>query len=125
MMRLALLVAIPIWSAVTLGAARAGGRRLPWVLTIAAALFLASWAGARVGTANPVSRTGRFDPLLVLVLGALMLAITGGGVTWGVVAAMDGGRPQWQVVGLGTLTGLAAIPVALLAALVVDVLWPH
>ena len=124
-MRVALLVAIPVWSVVTLGVARAGGRRLSWALTITVALLLASWAGTRVGTANPVSRTGRFDPLLVLVLGALMLAITGGGVTWGVVTAMVGGRAGWQVVALGTLAGLAAIPVALVAALVVDVLWPH
>lgn len=125
MLRLALLLAIPAWSAAALPIVRAGGRRAAWIATLVAALALAAWAGSRVGTANPVSRFGRWDPWLVLVMGLLLLAIPGAGVTWGVETAVADGRPAWLAVGLGTLAGLVALPVALALALLVEVVWPH
>jgi hypothetical protein len=125
MLRLALLLAIPAWSAATLPIVRGGGRRAAWTATLLAALLLAAWAGSRVGTANPISRFGRWDPWLVAVMGVLLLAIPGVGVTWGVSSALAVGRPAWMAVGIGAVAGLAALPLALAVALLVDVLWPH
>ena len=125
MLRLALLLAIPAWSAAALPLVRGGGRRMAWLATLLAALALAAWAGARVGTANPVSRFGRWDPWLVLAMGLLLLAIPGTGITWGVASAVADGRPGWIAVGLGTLAGIVALPVALAAAVLVEVVWPH
>ena len=125
MLRLALLLAIPAWSAATLAIVRGGGRRAAWSATLLAALLLAAWAGSRVGTDNPVSRFGRWDPWLVVVMAALMLAIPGVGVTWSVSSALADGRPAWMAVGMGTVAGLAALPVALAVAVLVEVLWPH
>ena len=125
MPRLALLLAIPVWSALTLLILRAGGRRAAWTATLVATIALAAWAGSRVGTANPVSRTGRWDPWLVAVMGAALLAIPGAGVTWGVAAAVTEGRPGWAAVAAGALAGLVALPVAFVVAVVVEVLWPH
>ena len=125
MLRLALFLAMPLWSAAALPIVRGGGRRAAWIATFAAALALAAWAGSRVGTANPVSRFGRWDPWLVLVMGLLLLAVPGAGATWGVAAAAADGCPAWLAVGLGTLAGLVALPVALVLALLVEVVWPH
>ena len=125
MLRLALLLAIPAWSAATLPIVRQGGRRAAWIATLVAAVLLAAWAGSRVGTANPVSRYGRWDPWLVMVLGLVLLAIPGVLVTWGVGSALTDGRPGWMAVGMGTLAGLVALPVALAVAVLVEVLWPH
>lgn len=125
MLRLALLLAIPAWSAATLTVVRGGGRRAAWIATLTTAVALAAWAGSRVGTANPVSRFGRWDPWLMAVMATALLAIPGSGVTWGVAAALADGRPGWMAVGLGTLAGLAALPVALVVAVLVEVVWPH
>ena len=125
MLRLALLLAIPAWSAATLPIVRGGGRHAAWTATLLVALLLAAWAGSRVGTANPVARFGRRDPLLVVVLGLILLAIPGGGITWGISAALMAGRPAWMAVGMGAIAGLAALPVALAGAVLVEVLWPH
>jgi hypothetical protein len=124
-MRLALLLAIPAWSAAALALARSGDRRLAWGATLAAVLGLAAWAGSRVGTANPVSRTGRWDPWLVFVMGTLLLAIPAAAVTWTVASPLAADRPAWQAFGLGALAGLAALPLAFVAAVAVEVLWPH
>ena len=125
MLRLALLLAIPAWSAAMLPVARGGGRRAAWSATLLAALLLAAWAGSRVGTANPVSRFGRWDPWLVVALGVPLLALPGAGIAWGVTSALADGRPAWMAVGMGTVAGLAALPVALAVAVLVEVLWPH
>ena len=125
MLRLALLLAIPVWSAATLPIVRGGGRRAAWLATLAAAVALAAWAGSRVGTANPVSRFGRWDPWLMAVMATTLLAIPGAGITWGVAAALADGRPGWIAVALGALAGLAALPLAVAAAVIVEVVWPH
>ena len=125
MLRLALLLAIPAWSAATLPIVRGGGRRTAWIATLAVAVALATWAGSRVGTANPVSRFGRWDPWLMAVMAAALLAIPGAGITWSVASAVADGRPAWIAVGLGTLGGVAALPVALAMAVLVEVVWPH
>ena len=124
-LRLALLLAIPVWSALALPLARAGGRRAVWVATLLVALTLAAWAGSRVGTANPISRTARWDPWLVTVMAAALLAIPGAGIAWGVTGALAAGRPASMAVALGMLGGLLALPVAFTVALLVEVLWPH
>jgi hypothetical protein len=125
MMRFALLLGIPVWSAVAFAVVRGGGRRLAWGVTAAAALALAAWAGSRVGTANPMSRTARWDPWLVFVIGTALLAIPAVGILWGVTTGVAAGRPGWQAIGLGALAGLAAVPVALAVAVLVEMLWPH
>jgi hypothetical protein len=125
MLRLALLLALPAWSLIVPALARAGGRRAAWVATLVVALALAAWAGSRVGTANPVSRTARWDPWLVFAMGSVLLAIPGAGATWGALGALADGRPWWLAAGAGTLAGLVALPVAFAAAVLVEVLWPH
>jgi hypothetical protein len=119
------LLALPCWSACALGLLRVGGRRLLWGGTVVAALALAAWAGSRVGTANPVSRFGRWDPLLAAVMAAALLAIPGLAIAWGVLEGASRGLSWPGVVGAGTLAGLAALPVAFVAAVAVEVIWPH
>jgi hypothetical protein len=125
MLRLVLLLAIPAWSAATLPIVRGGGRRAAWTATLLLALLLAAWAGSRVGTANPISRFGRWDPWLVAVMGAFLLVIPGSGITWGVSTALADGRPAWMAVGAGAVAGILALPIALAVAVLVEVLWPH
>ena len=125
MLRLALLLAIPAWSAAAVPIARAGGRRAAWLVMLALATALATWAGSRVGTANPLSRTARWDPWLVAVLGVALLAIPGAGVTWGVTTALAQGKSGWMAAGVGVLAGLVALPIAFALAVLVEVLWPH
>lgn len=125
MLRLALVLAIPAWSAATLPIVRGGGRRAAWIATLVTVLALAAWAGSRVGTANPVSRFGRWDPWLMVAMATALLAIPGASITWGVAAALADGRPGWMAVGLGTLAGFVALPLALAAAVLVEVVWPH
>ena len=125
MLRLALCLALPLWSAALLPIARGAGQRAAWLTTILVALALAAWAASRVGTANPVSRTARWDPWLVLVLAVALLAIPGAGIAWGVTGALAQGWPAWLVVASGVGGGSLALPVAFAVALLVDVLWPH
>lgn len=125
MLRLLLALAIPAWSIVAVAVVRTGGRRLAWTLTVAAALALAAWAGSRVGTANPVSRTARWDPWLAFVMSAALLAIPALGITWSVASTLAAERPAWMALALGIVGGVVAVPLAFAAAVLVEVLWPH
>lgn len=119
------LLAVPCWSASCLGLLRAGGRRSVWLGTVAAAVALAAWAGSRVGTDNPISRTARWDPLLVTVMATALLAVPGLAIAWGVVEGDGRGFTAAGILGAGTLAGLLALPLAFVAAVAVEVLWPH
>ena len=96
-----------------------------WLGTVAAAVALAAWAGSRVGTDNPVSQTARWDPLLVTVMATALLAVPGLAIAWGVLEGEARGFSPAGVVGAGTLAGLLALPLAFVAAVAVEVLWPH
>lgn len=120
-----LLLLLPAWSLVALALVRRVPRPTALLVAAAVALLVAAWAGSRVGTANPVSRTGRWDPYLAFALAAAFLALPGIASTWGVGAAVAQGRPGWQAVGAGVVAGLVALPVALVLAVAVDALWPH
>ena len=119
------LVALPCWSAGAYGLLRLGGARLAWGATAAAAVALAAWAGSRVGTDNPVSRTARWDPLLVTVMVTTMLAIPGLAVVWGVGEGAARGFGPVAAVGAGALAGALALPLAFVAAVAVEIVWPH
>ena len=119
------LVALPCWSACALALVELGGARLAWAGTIAATVGLAAWAGSRVGTANPVSRTGRWDPLLAAVIVAALLVVPGLAVVGGVIEGSSRGLAWPSLVALGALAGLAALPLAVVAAVAVEVVWPH
>lgn len=125
MLRVALLLALPLWSLAALLLVRRGGRGAALLAGAGIALILAAWAGSRVGTANPVSRTARWDPWLVFAMGAAMLLPPALATAWGVAGALGGGRAAWAAVGLGLLAGLAGAAAGLALAVAVEVLWPH
>lgn len=122
---LAALVAIPLWSALALALVRLGGRRLAWGTGLLLALLLAAWGASRVGTANPISRTARWDQWLFLVMALALLVPPAVAVPWGVADALGRPLPAPAAVGLGALAGLAALPVAFVLAVAIEVLWPH
>ena len=108
--------------------ARAAGGRWVWAACAVVALGLAAAGAARVGTANPYSRTARYDPLLffamtVVVLGAPAVASSLAALH--LAAGDHTPRPAVVDALLSAGAALLAIPVGYVAAVAVEVLWPH
>lgn len=129
-----ILLALPaalVYGAVAAGVARAAGGRWAWVAGAALVLGVALLGASRVGTANPFSRTARWDPLLFFVMATALLALPAAAATWAatssVAASSTGGAPGdtiraalWSAV-----VFLLTLPVGFVAAVAVEVLWPH
>lgn len=125
MLRLALLLALPVWSLAALLLVRRGGRGAALLAGAGVAILLAAWAGSRVGTDNPVSRTARWDRWLTFAMGAAMLLPPALATAWGVAGALGSGRAAATAAALGLVAGVAGAAVGLVLAVAVEVLWPH
>ena len=91
------------------------------------ALGLAAAGAARVGTANPYSRTARYDPLLFFVMAAAVLGAPA--IAASLTALHLAGAAPARTAAVAAIWSaaafLAATPVGFLAAVAIEVLWPH
>ena len=110
--------------ALATGVARLAGPRWAWIACASAIVAVALLGASRVGTGNPYSRTARFDPLLFFVMLAMFLAPS----TIAAVYATAGADPAASFLRStlwSALLFLVALPVGFVAAVAVEVLWPH
>ena len=103
--------------------ARVGGARWVWGACAIVALGVAAVAAARIGTANPYSRTARWDPLLFFVMAVVLLGAPLAAASYAAVAATPRGAGLAALWSAGAF--LLAIPVGFVAAVAIEVLWPH
>ncbi|MFL5578248.1 MAG: hypothetical protein ACJ79S_20030 [Gemmatimonadaceae bacterium] len=128
-----LLLALPaalVYGAVAAGVARMAGTRWAWVAGVALVLGVALLGASRVGTANPLSRTARWDPLLFFVMTTALLSAPALAAAWAAtssVAATSAGAPGDTIRAAlwSALVFLLTLPVGFVAAVAVEVLWPH
>ena len=103
--------------------ARTAGGRWLWPAAAALVVSVALLGAARVGTGNPLSRTARWDPILFFVMTAVLLAAPAVATALAAASTASGGALRgtlWSAVAF-----LAALPVGFVAAVAVEVLWPH
>jgi hypothetical protein len=129
-----LLLALPaalLYGAIAVGVARTAGGRWTWVAGVALVLGVALLGASRVGTANPFSRTARWDPLLFFVMTAALLAIPAAAAAWAATsslapsAAGGTGTDTLRAALWSALVFLLTLPVGFVAAVAVEVIWPH
>jgi hypothetical protein len=129
-----LLLALPaalLYGAIAAGVARAAGGRWAWATAAALALGLALLGASRVGTANPFSRTARWDPLLFFVMATALLALPAAAGAWAAISSLAaappsaGGAATLRAALWSALAFLLSLPVGFVAAVVVEIVWPH
>jgi hypothetical protein len=104
--------------------ARAAGTRWAWIACASAIVAVALLGASRIGTANPYSRTARFDPLLFFVMLAMFLAPSTIAAVWATAGA-DPATSFLRSTLWSALLFIVALPVGFVAAVAVEVLWPH
>ena len=126
------LVAALAYGSLAAWLARAAGARWVWAACVVFAIGLAATGAARVGTANPYSRTARWDPLLFFVMAVAVLAAPLAASSWAALAltaptaATDAPtRGALAAALLSAAAFLAATPIGFVAAVAIEVLWPH
>jgi hypothetical protein len=115
--------------------ARSAGPRWVWAACVLLAIGLAATGAARVGTANPYSRTARWDPFLFFVMAAVVLgaplaassyaALALAAPATGAAAVVGSARAPLAVALWSAAAFLAATPVGFVAAVAIEVFWPH
>lgn len=110
--------------ALATGVTRLGGPRWAWIVCASAVVAVALLGASRIGTGNPYSRTARFDPLLFFVMLAMFLTPSTLAAVWAASGADPAGgflrSTLWSA-----LLFLLALPVGFVAAVAVEILWPH
>ena len=110
--------------ALATGVARLAGPRWAWIACATAVVGVALLGASRIGTANPFSRTARLDPLLFFVMVAFLLGIPTLAAVYATASA-DPGASYLRTTLWSALLFLLAVPVGFIAAVLVEVLWPH
>ena len=113
-----------LFGALAAAVARLGGTRWAGVACAAAVVAVALAGASRIGTGNPYSRTARYDPLLFFVMVAIFLAPSTLAAAWAAAGAEPAAgflrATLWSA-----LLFLLTLPVGFVAAVAVEVLWPH
>ncbi|HET7458877.1 MAG TPA: hypothetical protein VFJ74_14605 [Gemmatimonadaceae bacterium] len=129
MRALLVVAATAVYAALATWLARGAGGRWAWAAAAALVLLVAGAGAARVGTANPFSRTARWDPLLFFLMAAVVLAAPAAAATSTAVALAAPDASPLRSALVATLwsagAALLALPVGYVAAVAVEVLWPH
>ena len=105
--------------------ARVGGARWVWGACAIVALGVAAAAASRIGTANPYSRTARWDPLLFFVMAVVLLGAPLAAASYAAVALAASPRGAGLAALWSAGAFLLATPVGFVAAVAIEVLWPH
>lgn len=119
-----LFLAALFFGALATGVARAAGPRWAWVACATLVALIALAGASRVGTANPFSRTARLDPILFFIMMGVLLGVP----TLAAVYATTSAGPTAGFLRTALWSAalfLCAVPVGFVAAVVVEVLWPH
>jgi hypothetical protein len=106
------------------GVSRLAGPRWAWIVCATTVVAVALFGASRVGTANPFSRTARLDPLLFFVMVAFLLGVPTLAAVYATASA-DAGATFLRTWLWSALLFLLATPVGFIAAVAVEVLWPH
>lgn len=108
------------------GLVRATGPRTLWLVWAAMLGLLVAVAASRIGTANPFSRTTRWDPFLFALLLATVVGFPSGAATLAITGlARDASHGFARIAAGGFGVLLLTVPVGLVLAVVVEIVWPH
>jgi len=113
-----------LFGALATGVARAAGPRWAWVACATVVVGVALAGASRVGTANPFSRTARLDPLLFFVMMGVLLGVPAFAAVYGTASAGPAAGFLRTMLWSAALF-LLAVPIGFVAAVAVEVLWPH